>query len=413
MSQTNTLADQIRRDIDAISRYSECDQAIGHSRPTFSDCWRAARNYVTDQMKDCCYCVFREDAAGNIFARHADYVDQKVWLCGSHIDSVPTGGKYDGVTGIVVAMELLRSRPRLPVELVIFAEEEGTTFGLGMLGSRAMVGELTARELGQLRNAAGHSYLQAGLPHGVLADQIALARLNPAHYHGLIEVHVEQGPALWKNDQALAVVTAISGRKQFKCTVSGIPNHAGSTAMVDRSDALVGAATLVISLESLARELGQSTVITVGRFDVHPNAINVIPGQVEFTIDLRGPDAGLLEAAEKRIEQIFISVTRARHLQYTIHCTESKAPVAMDARICDRLRRAARNTVNHLVPDMVSGALHDAAILAPHLPTAMLFVASQDGISHNPAEFSRAEDIALAVEVVRQVISEDLPPAND
>ena len=276
--------ERIRADIEAIARFTETPGA-GATRPTFSDAWRQARDYVIDQAKRA-GCAIRIDAFGNVHARPATLVwDSRAWLCGSHIDTVPHGGDYDGVAGIVVALEILRADPNAPVELIIFAEEEGPTFGLGMLGSRAWVGDLGADELAKVRNNASQNYLEAGASHGVDIKRFASDRINPAHYRGLIEVHIEQGPGMWKNDQRVAIVRAIAGRKQYRCTLRGVANHAGSTHMSDRRDALVGAATLILQFEGIARGLSPDAVMTVGRIECKPNAVNVIPDEVEFTID--------------------------------------------------------------------------------------------------------------------------------
>src|SRR3954471_6158785 len=232
--------DRIRADIDAIAAFTETPGA-GSTRPTFSEAWRHARDYVIDQAR-IAGCGIRIDAFGNVHARSSNLPwDKPAWLVGSHIDTVPHGGNYDGVTGIVVALEILRADPAAQVELIIFAEEEGPTFGLGMLGSRAWVGDLTAEQLSNVRNKSGLSYLEAGAPHGVDPANFKRDRINPSLYRGLIEVHIEQGPGMWKNDQRVAIVRAIVGRRQYRCTLRGEANHAGSTSMNDRHDALVGA----------------------------------------------------------------------------------------------------------------------------------------------------------------------------
>jgi len=287
---------------------------------------------------------------------------------------------------------------------MIFAEEEGTTFGLGMLGSRTWVGELTAEKLASIRNGHGQNYLEAGKPHGVDASRFAADRIVPAHYRGLIEVHIEQGPAMWAADQRVAVVRAIAGRKQFRGKVMGVANHAGSTPMTHRHDALVGVATLILQFEGLARGLSPETVMTVGRLECQPNAVNVIPDTVRFTLDFRAPDNAILTDGHQRIDELIRNVCTKRGLKYDFSPTEDQPAVAMDARVCDALVKAATQHLGQPAPVTMSGALHDSAILAPHIPTAMLFVASKDGVSHNPAEFSRIEDIALAAQIVHDVV---------
>jgi allantoate deiminase len=322
---------------------------------------------------------------------------------------VPHGGDYDGVAGVAVALELLRSAAvdgmsSLPLELVVFAEEEGPTFGLGMLGSRAWVGDLAAEHLGKLHNAAGQTYLEAGSSFGVDAARLGDEVIRPQRYLGMIELHIEQGPGLWRRGQRLAVVYAIAGRRQYRVAVTGEANHAGATSMKERKDALVAAARIIGELEPLAERLSEKTVITVGRLSNHPNAVNVIPDRVEFTVDLRSGDDALLERGNHQVRRTVDNVSRGRGLPCRIELTESIPATKLDERLCVRLRRMAELAGIADVPSLVSGALHDSAVVARHVPTAMLFVPSRDGISHNPAEFSRVEDIAAAAGVIEQLV---------
>jgi allantoate deiminase len=403
--------ERIRADIEAIAR---CTQTPGEgaTRPTFSPAWAAARDYVIAQA-EAAGCSVRTDAAGNVHARPKSVAwETPAWLVGSHIDTVPHGGDYDGVAGVVVALEILRAArdenlTGLPVELIVFAEEEGPTFGLGMLGSRAWVGELTGDQLGQLKNAAGQTYLEAGKPYGVDPVKLEIDGLIGSRYLGLLEVHIEQGPGMWKNGVPLAVVTDIAGRRQYKAKFMGVPNHAGSTAMGDRTDALVPAARVIAFVEEMARGFGGATVATVGYIECSPNAVNVVPGTVRFTIDFRSPDAGTLAAGHQKLEEFVIHSAGIGNFNFLT--AEEQPPVPMDARLCRRLSAAAEQVLGHPVPTAISGALHDSAILAPHLPTIMLFVPSRDGISHNPAEFSRVEDIAAAAAVVENLIRRPAP----
>jgi len=397
-------AGRIGRDIECIAAFSETEAAVGHSRPTFSPSWARAREYVMQQARDA-GCEIRVDAAGNVHARRPPLGwEAPAWLCGSHIDSVPTGGRFDGVTGVVTALEVLRAAPGAPVELIVFAEEEGTTFGLGMLGSKAWAGSLDAERLSAVKNAQGQSFLEAGAGYGVDPARLAAERLSPSRYRGLVEVHVEQGASMWRNRIPLAVVTAINGRRQYRCSLTGAANHAGSTTMEDRRDALAGAAEILRYLESLAYDLADGTpgtVITVGRIEVHPNAINVIAGRAAFSIDFRSPSEAVLGRGEQRLLARLPKLAGARGLGIHLQQTEMLPVVPMDAAVCARLREAA-GRLGVSLPDAASGALHDSAIIAPLLPTAMLFVASKDGISHNPAEESRVQDIELAARVLAE-----------
>jgi allantoate deiminase len=395
-------AARITRDLERIALATGSPGA-GASRPTFSLAWTEAVDYVVAQAR-ACGCQPRVDAAGNVHLRPVSLdPGQPVWLSGSHLDSVPHGGNFDGVIGVVTPLEVLRAAHEdgrtLPLELVIFAEEEGTTFGLGMLGSRILTGTLKTEILQHLRNASGQTYLEAGASCGVAPERFAVDRLRASDYLGMIEVHIEQGPGMWNRKEGVALVTAIAGRRQLQVELSGMANHAGSTGMADRRDALAGAAEMIIAVESLAAELDPRVVATVGRLDIQPNAINVISGDVTMTIDFRAPVDELLLRGEAELDDRLTRIARRRGLTINLRTLESLSATVLSPVVGDQLQRTA-SQVGAPLPLAVSGALHDAAIVAPFVPTAMLFVASRDGISHNPAEFSRVEDIAIAAQIL-------------
>jgi allantoate deiminase len=404
-------ADRIATDIETIGRFTPTP-GDGSDRPTFSPAWRQARDYVCAEAERA-GCHWRVDAAGNLHVRPrgVDWA-KRVWLSGSHLDSVPGGGDFDGVVGVVAALEALRAahddgRHDLPLEAIVFAEEEGTTFGLGMLGSRGWAGTLDSAALAAARNRDGKNYWEAGADHGAAAERLAAERLRPADYAGLVEVHIEQGPAMWNHDHRVALVTAIAGRRQYAITFRGVANHAGSTGMNDRHDALAGAAEVIAAVECLPDLLGDHAVATVGRLTVEPNAVNVIPARAEFTVDLRAPDDHSLELGDERLRAFVAAAAQRRGLEHAIVRTESLPAMRLDEPLADRVRAAAGGLGLTPLPEAVSGALHDAAILAPLVPTVMLFVASRDGISHNPAEFSRIDDIAAATRLLAAVVADD------
>jgi allantoate deiminase len=401
-------ADRLAADISAIGRFTPRPGA-GADRPTFSPEWRQARDYCLAEAEQA-GCHWRVDAAGNVHVRpRAVDWSRRVWLSGSHLDSVPGGGDFDGVAGVVAALEVLRAayeddRHDLPLEAIVFAEEEGTTFGLGMLGSRGWAGTLDAAALAGVRNRDGRSYWEAGADHGASPERLAAERLRPADYLGLIEVHIEQGPAMWKHDRRVALVTAIAGRRQYAIAMRGVANHAGSTGMNDRHDALAGASEVISAVECLPDLLGDHAVATVGRLMVEPNAVNVIPSRADFTVDLRAPDDHSLELGDERLRALVAAAAQRRGLEHEVVRTESLPAVRLDERLAAAVRAAAAGLGMTPLPEAVSGALHDAAILAPLVPTVMLFVASRDGISHNPAEFSRIDDIAAATRLLAAVV---------
>ncbi|MFN2312083.1 MAG: Zn-dependent hydrolase [Spirochaetia bacterium] len=452
--------ERLGKDIESIAGFSESPPEVGYSRPTFSAPWRQAYDYIIEQATE----IGAEhvvDAAGNLHIRHPLVGwERKVWLSGSHLDSVPSGGRFDGVSGVVIPLEVMRRRPELPLEIVVFAEEEGTTFNLGMLGSRLWAGTLTPDTMTRIRNRHGKSAAEAGATHGLdlarltaaaagqagtaaagqantvagaagqagtaegpadaasLADAASPAaaasaadwrsRLQPDRYYGMVEVHPEQGLGLWDSGTPLAAVNRINGRRQLSITVTGQANHAGSTGMTGRRDALAGAAEMVLAFEQLGQELDRRlpyTVLTVGKLEATPGAVNVIPGKVVFSLDFRAQEEELLLEGERRINEIARTISERRGLEVEIELTEQLKPSPLSEDICSRLRQAAvrQGFELELVP---SGALHDAAVLAHVMPTAMIFVASRDGISHNPAEYSRIEDIALAAQLLEDMIAD-------
>ena len=399
--------ERIQRDIETIAGFTETP-GQGATRPTFSPAWAAARDYVIRELESC-GCRVQIDPAGNLRARSAAVsFETPAWLSGSHLDTVPHGGNFDGVVGVVTPLEAMRAAREaqkvLPMELIIWAEEEGTTFGLGMLGSRAVAGTTDAEQLASMKNSAGQSYLEAGAAYGVAPARLAEARVQPSRAVGLIEVHVEQGPGLWNMDEPVAVVCAIAGRKQYRLTIRGVANHAGSTRMSDRFDALAGAGEVIVAMERLARELAHDSVITVGQIACKPNAMNVIAEEATLTIDFRSPSMDVLGRGDVLIRKQIDAVTDHRRLTYDLADVEFQPALQMDERVCARLHKAAAKCGFGKVPTTSSGALHDAAILAPLVPTAMLFVASRDGISHNPGEFSRYEDVATAATILAEAV---------
>ena len=401
-------AERIARDIQAIATCTP-NPGQGSDRPTFSPHWRKARDYVIAEATKA-GCHHRVDAAGNVHLRQKSVDWSKpCWLAGSHLDSVPGGGDYDGVLGVVAALEVLRAAAEdknssLPLEAIVFAEEEGTTFGLGMLGSRGWVGTLDAEALAVLKNSKGEDYWQAGKPHDADPARLEASRLKPSDWLGFLELHIEQGVGMWKRGETVALVTGINGRRQYAVTFGGTANHAGSTGMMDRHDALAGAAEVMAGLESMAPMLGPRVVATVGRLSVEPNAVNVIPSSTTFTIDVRAPEDAQLTDADARIRKLVKEAAARRGLSAEIKQTETLPAVALSAKQADRIRAAAARISLPKLPETTTGALHDAAILAPIIPTIMLFVASKDGISHNPGEFSRTEDMATAIRLLYEAV---------
>ncbi len=407
MKSNTVRPDRIERDIECIAACNDSTPDLGYSRPTFSNAWAAARDYVIEEALSV-GAKSRIDAAGNVHIRPDGRTwDEPLWLSGSHLDSVPSGGKFDGVSGVVMPLELFRALPDPPLELVIFAEEEGTTFGMGLLGSRAWVGRVGCDDLARLTNRHGESYLEAGARYGVDAERLETDRIDASRYRGFLELHPEQGLRLWNENRAVAAVGTINGRRQYRIDVEGRGNHAGSTRMADRRDPLAAAASMIGRIESTGFDLSEEcdyTVMTVGRINVEPNAVNVIASRVAFSVDFRSPEGELLEDGENRLRLLLEQISSDRGLRTNIVREDDQPPAPLDADMVRRLADAAESLGIRL-PTVPSGALHDAAVVASCLPAAMLFVPSRDGISHHPDEFSRIGDIATAARITAAMIS--------
>jgi hydantoinase/carbamoylase family amidase len=335
------------------------------------------------------------DAAGNLFGRLHGASDAKEIWTGSHLDSVPNGGRFDGALGVVAALEAVeRLGPQgRTLAVVAFRDEEGWRFGRGCFGSRALCGRLRTSELENV-DEEGVSIAAAvrSLGFGPIPESGWLER-SPAAF---VELHIEQGPVLDALGAPLGIVTSIAGLARLRVSFTGHGGHAGTTPMVRRRDALVAAAGFVLKVREAA-EARESAVATVGYLTVKPNAANVVPARVELLVDARAPDAATLSALVDEIE----AAAGDAHVQHLGRIE----PVELDA---DR-RAALRAVVEELgllAPQLPSGAGHDAGVLAAvGVPSAMLFVRSRaGGVSHSPDEHSDAVDVALAADALERAL---------
>jgi allantoate deiminase len=341
----------------------------------------------------------RRDAAGNLFARFAGERDKDpLILVGSHIDSVPEGGRFDGALGVICAIEAIESlldvgtRFERSIEVVAWADEEGARFGVGLFGSAAAFDRLPAR-VAERTDRTGISIADALRALGEEGDP-ALARRDPREIAAYLELHIEQGPRLAEANRALGVVTDIVGIVHGRVTVKGRADHAGATVMTARSDALLGAAELALALETAARSR-ENTVGTVGEISVRPGAKNVVPGECVFSIDVRAPDQSRIDAVLADLDAAVKRVSEARGLETSIDVFNAVPPTPLDLTMRDLFTRAAAS-IGIEAPLLSSGAGHDAQNPAlAGVPTGMLFIRSTGG-SHTPRESAATVDAALA-----------------
>ncbi len=347
----------------------------------------------------------RVDAAGNL---------RGVWqpegaicrrlLIGSHIDSVPDAGAFDGVLGVALALEWvdLAKAMRFPcgIEVVAFSEEEGVRFGVPFIGSRAVAGRFDDTLLA-LKDKDGVPMELAIRDFGLDPNQMGAAAVDE-NALGFVEVHIEQGPVLESENLRVAAVTGIVGQSRLTVEFAGLANHAGTTPMQTRKDALMGAAEWMLEVEKLARDT-DGLVATVGKIDATPNASNVIAGTVKTTLDVRHPhDAVRLGAVNELLQRANAAAERRGLAAQTVRQMD-QAAVSMDERLTSFLTDSME-AVGYPPKQMFSGAGHDAMVMAARLPTAMLFVRSPGGVSHNPAETVREEDVEASLLVAQSFL---------
>jgi N-carbamoyl-L-amino-acid hydrolase len=411
---------RLRRELEGLSvhgRPAGGTFADGVSRTAYSDADVAGRRFVMDLMREVGLAP-RIDPAGNIFARRAGRDDAlPPILFGSHIDSVPEGGNFDGDLGSVAAIEAVRALEaaglvtRHPLEVVVWAHEEGGTFPNGLNGSRAVAGQLYEGELAQTWN--GLSKADGIRRIGGDPVRIDEARRD-GWFRAYLELHIEQGGHLDQSGIPIGVVEGIVAVRRFRATIEGVANHAGTTMMADRRDALVAASYLVLAVREEVMRLPGRQVGTVGHLDVVPNATNVIPGRVEHTIELRDLSSGRLETIAEAIRGRAATIARETKTTIAIERVGGyEGALATEAVQAAIERSADACALRHV--RMPSGAGHDAQMMARLGPMGMIFVPSVDGISHSPRELTSWDDCTRGADVLLGTVLEidrEPDPAN-
>jgi N-carbamoyl-L-amino-acid hydrolase len=377
----------------------------GCSRLALTDADRAGRDLVTTWMRDLGLTV-QIDAIGNVVATlPGEDPSLAPVMTGSHIDTVATGGVYDGNYGVLAGLEVVEAalaagrRPRRGISVAFFTDEEGSRFAPDMLGSLVYVGGMTTENAHAQRDAAGLTVGEELARIGYLGP---LPCPGPAPY-AFVEAHIEQGPVLEAAGKRIGVVTGVQGISWQELTITGQSCHAGTTPMALRHDAGFAAAALTTEVRALATQLGPPQVATVGVLEVHPNLVNVVAARARLTVDLRHTEEASLQLAERRFAEAVARIAAAEGVQISSRSLARFEPVEFDRDMIGRIERAAarRNLAAMRLP---SGAGHDAQMLARVCPTGMIFVPSVGGISHNPVEFTEPDDLLAGAEVLADVL---------
>lgn len=376
----------------------------GITRLAFSNEDWQARKFITELMKRDGLSV-RIDGFGNIIGRREGSNPQaKPVICCSHIDSVPHGGNFDGVLGILGGIEAVKLMNENnftnyhPLEIVVFMCEESSRFGIATLGSSAACGELDIKRMKTIEDSNGKSLYDILQQRGLNpADMNNTVKIN--HLKACVEMHIEQGKVLETMNIPIGVVTGIAAPTRFKVKLSGKADHSGATPMSLRQDALCAAAQIILEVEKTAACSDKTVVGTVGIVNVSPNVMNVIPGQVELGIDIRSIYAEAKKAVTEHIKQCIISVAKERNIETDFEFLTNEEPVTLDQSVINVIEKACvkHDTPYHLMP---SGAGHDTMHLARYAPAGMIFIPCRNGISHNPAEWADMKYIAQGVEIL-------------
>jgi N-carbamoyl-L-amino-acid hydrolase len=377
----------------------------GIRRLTLSDEDKRVRDWFRQQC-EALGCAVTVDEVGTMFARRAGKDPNAAPIAfGSHLDTQPTGGKFDGTLGVLAGLEVLRTlhdldyRTNAPLELVNWTNEEGSRFAPAMLASGVFAGAFTRDEAYGKKDRDGVSF-------GEALDAIGYRGAEPVgrrRFAGLFELHIEQGPILENESKMIGVVTGVQGMRWYEVTVTGQDAHTGATPMYLRKNALLGAARAIEAIDSIARAHAPDAVGTVGLIENRPNSRNVIPGEVFFTVDLRHPDEAVLTVMENAFRAALANCMTPLGLTYTEAQIWSSPAVRFAPELIACVREGAE-AAGFSTRDMVSGAGHDAAYIARVAPTTMIFVPCAGGISHNEAESTSFDECAAGAQVLLESV---------
>ncbi len=391
--------DSLLARLDRLAQVGAIDGG-GCCRLALSEEDRAGRDLVVGWMRELGLEV-HIDAIGNVIALRRGLEDGQPVTTGSHIDTVRTGGRYDGNYGVLAGLEVVRTlnaagiTTRRPLAVAFFTNEEGARFAPDMLGSLVYVGGMSLAE----------AMAVVAIDGKVLGDELARigyrGEMPPGTIrpHAFVELHIEQGPVLDAEDVTIGAVENLQGISWQELSIVGQSNHAGTTPMRLRRDAGYCAGAIAWYVRELAREIGGAQVGTVGKIDLYPNLINVVAARAKLTVDLRNTDDDLLQLAEGRLSAFIETIARREQVEITARRLARFAPVVFDASVVGLVEEVAES-LGHTHRRMTSGAGHDAQMMARICPTAMIFVPSVNGISHNPAENTAPADLAAGADVL-------------
>ena len=396
---------QLQEEIDELALISENPPPVV-TRVLFSEADLKARAHVKGLFRQAGLSV-RDDGAGNIFARWAGQNGTLAPVAtGSHIDAIPNAGRYDGVVGVLGALEAIRAlqrvefKPARAIELIIFAAEEPTRFGIGCLGSRLLAGALSLEKAAALRDGEGKSLEVLRGPAGLGEHDLRQVQLAPKCYSAFVELHIEQGPLLERENLPIGIVEKIAAPSTLRVQLTGVGGHAGAMLMPERHDALLAGAEIALAVEQAVLTSGSpDTVGTTGVFRIEPGAVNSVPCRAWLEIDLRDTRLPTRDAALKRIEGSVGEICKKRGVEFKLERLNVDAPAVCDAHLVETIASVC-GELGLPVKKMVSRAYHDTLFMAQVCPATMIFIPCRGGYSHRPDEYSSPDQIKRGVEVL-------------
>jgi ureidoglycolate amidohydrolase len=403
MNTSAVEIDRLQREIDELALISENPPPVV-TRVLFSEADLRGRNFVKALFAEAGLSV-REDAIGNIFARWegTDRAAPAI-ATGSHIDAIPNAGKYDGVVGVLGAIEAVRAlkrqgfRPRRAVEIIVFTAEEPTRFGIGCLGSRHLAGTLSDEKLSALRDPEGHG-LDFWRQRAGLEPSPA-----PAQYAGFVELHIEQGPILEQRRLDIGIVEKIAAPSSLRLDLQGLGGHAGAMLMADRRDALLAGAEIALAVEKAALSTGNpDTVATTGVFRIAPGAVNSVPCQARLEIDLRDTDLARRDSVLRQVQAAAREICARRRIELQMEVLNADPPAICDPALIDLAAKVCGD-LQLSFARMISRAYHDSLFMALLCPVTMIFVPCRGGVSHRPDEYSSPAQIGNGVTVLMEML---------
>jgi len=410
MNAINISTAQLQREIDELAAISEAPPPVV-TRVLFSEADLRGRAYVKKLCTEAGL-TLREDAVGNIFARWegADKSLAPV-ATGSHIDAIPNAGRYDGVVGVLGAVEAMRAlknssfQPCRSVELIIFTAEEPTRFGIGCLGSRMLSSVMSPAKAAGLRDPAGKTLEELRATGGCNGELISVALVKDC-YAAFVELHIEQGPILEREDLAIGIVEKIAAPSSLRMKLTGVGGHAGAVLMPERHDAALAGAEIALEVERAAKNSGSpDTVGTTGVFKIAPGAVNSVPCDAWLEIDLRDTRVDTRDAALQQIESAAVEICARRGVGLEQQRVNVDPPAICDAKLVELVADVCRrNGISHR--KLISRAYHDSLFMAQVCPTTMIFIPCRGGVSHRPDEYSSPEQIEMGVRVLAATLAE-------